>query len=136
MEEKIEEKDEMEEIAEEEVMEEEEKEIEAEVIEEEEAREIEEIEEEEEEIRGGLYSADRYYYDEKDYHKAAEAYSRLAEELDDPDRKLRARYMYAESLVKLKRLDEAIEAFEELANSDRDGYLVESARRRAQALKG
>ncbi|HEX30590.1 TPA: tetratricopeptide repeat protein [Candidatus Poribacteria bacterium] len=134
MEEKIEEKDEMEEIAEEEVMEEEE--IEAEVIEEEEAKEIEEVEEEEEEIRGGLYSADRYYYDEKDYHKAAEAYSRLAEELDDPDLKLRARYMYAESLVKLKRVDEAIEAFEELANSGRDGYLVESARRRAQALKG
>lgn len=125
-----------EEIVEEE-LEEEEGEIEAEVIEEGEAREIEEVEEEaeEEEVRGGLYLADKYYYDEKDYHKAAEAYSELIEELDDPDLRLRAQYMYAESLVKLKRLDEAIEAFEKLANSGKDSYLVESAKRRAQALR-
>jgi len=113
----------------------EEREIEAEVIEEE-AKEIEEVKEiEEEETRGGIYLADRYYYDEKDYRKAAKAYSEAIEELDDPDLKLRAQYMYAESLVKLKRLDEAIEAFERLANSGKDSYLVESARRRVQALR-
>jgi tetratricopeptide (TPR) repeat protein len=119
----------------EETLEEEEPIIEADVIEEEgETEEIEEVEEGEE-IRGGLHLANRYYYEERDYHKAAEAYSRLAKELDDLDLKLKARYMYAESLVKLKRMDEAMKAFEELANSDEDNYIVESAKRRAKTLK-
>jgi len=104
---------------------------EAEVIEEGKEEEVKGIEEVEDE----LSIANRYYYDERDFVKAAEAYAKVMETVDDPIVKLRAMYMRAECLVKQKKIREGIEAFEEVAAQEIDHYLVESAKRRAKALR-
>lgn len=104
--------------------------VEEEVVEEE-KEEVKEIEE----ITDDFSLANRFYYEERDYRKALDAYSKVIESVEDPLLRLRAMYMRAESLVKLKRIEEAIQAFQELADQEVDNHLVESARRRARALR-
>lgn len=81
-----------------------------------------------------LSQGNRFYYEERDYEKAAEEYRLATEEETDELLRLKARYWMAESLVKAGKVEEAIDAFKALAEEHKGHYLGDSARRRVEAL--
>ena len=82
-----------------------------------------------------FYMANRFYYEEQNYDEAIKMYKAVIAEKSDESIVAKSLYYMAESYVKLKKLDEAISVFEDLAKRLPNHYLASSAKRRIDVLK-
>lgn len=81
-----------------------------------------------------LSIADRFFYDEHNYEKAAAEYGLAMNEEKDETLKLKANYMMAECYVKLGKYKEAKAIFNKMATEFGKHYLGASAKRRLEHL--
>ena len=82
-----------------------------------------------------FYLATKYFYDDRNYEEAINMYEAVLAEESDKYLVVKSMYLMAESYVKLKRIDEAISAFENLTQRFTDHYLSASAQRRIAHLE-
>ncbi len=82
-----------------------------------------------------FYQGNKFYFENQDYVKAIDEYSKAVKEDSDELIKLKARYWLAESYLKLQKLDRARDTFKILVEGYGKHYLGSSARRRLKVLE-
>lgn len=86
-------------------------------------------------LNADLVLADQKFYEDRDYEEALTLYQKVSEEETDEALVTRALYWIGETYVKLEQIDEAIAAFEALAEHFPGHHLGESAKRRITSLE-
>ena len=81
-----------------------------------------------------FFSGNNLFYKEQNYERAIEEYLIAEKEESDKLTRLKARYLLAESYVKVGKIEEAVSMFKKVAKESKSHYLGDSAKRRVTAL--